>query len=194
MYQRLCARLNSPSRPTPPATVLQQVFRETFGKGLDLDVVPPFDGHYDGSTELESGPFASCSSSLLQPTPAALRTVGPGEMPVLAESADSLADDVLIFLIGYREHMPVTALTRSLMALVSLELFTYTVKLAFAVDELVRTRTLPNAMKGSPEAYRPPRSMSTSLASGRGLATALRGRALLGICKSCEPSMAIWCG
>jgi hypothetical protein len=127
--------------------VLQKVLIETFGQGTQIQLQPPYGGSYDGVTSVDAETLLClCFLDGLSPTPASVLKVAEGEAPALPSTADHLATDVLAYLIALRDQLPTNALTRGLLAMINFELFIYTIRLAYAIDALVRERQLPTAM------------------------------------------------
>ena len=105
-------------------------------------------GTYDGETQLDTLTRLSIAfldgfetsgvgGTRRQATPAAC----PGP-------AANLAKDLWRYLFAYHALMPVQALTYHLQALINFELFSYTLKLVHAINDLVRTpENLPTAMQ-----------------------------------------------
>jgi hypothetical protein len=127
---------------------LQRILMETFAQGADIGLQPPYDGTYDGTTAVDAETLL-CLFFLdgLQPTPPSVQKVPEGEDPALPATAQQLATDALTYLIAMRHELPTQALTRGLLAIINFDLFVYTVRLAYALDELIRVRQLPDAMK-----------------------------------------------
>ncbi len=82
-----------------------------------------------------------------EPTPArAAPKEAPGS-PALPGLAKAMSTDLITYLGTYRAQLPVLALTRGLMALINLELYAYTIKLAYAVDEMVSSGDVPARLR-----------------------------------------------
>ncbi len=137
-----------------------QTFMKTYlGQGVTVGVPPRLEGSYDGRTDLDTMSRLSVAfMDVFEPTGVgnAMDRLAPPSCPALV---DELATDLLRYLFAYCEQMPSQALTYYLMALINLELFTYTIKLVHAINTLVgEPETLPPAMRESfepsgPEVY-----------------------------------------
>ncbi len=131
---------------------LEQLIKRAFGRGASIGAPPKYDGQYDGKTELD----VHILLSMLYLDGFELSGVGKKATaevsdPALPSLAKSMARDLLRFIIAYERRMPVLGLTRGLVTLLNLELFTYTLKMFYAVNSLVSTHALPLAMSdGTP--------------------------------------------
>ncbi len=127
---------------------LQEVIMQIFGRGVDVGNMPELGGQYNGKTELDT--MTRLSIAFLdgfQNTRTGLsreKSVTPA-CPVLA---NELATDLLRFLFEYHKRMPTQAFTYHLLALINFELFSYTLKLVYAINQLVQSpEALPIAMR-----------------------------------------------
>jgi hypothetical protein len=160
---------------------LQKVFKQVFGKGIDLGTIPELDAHYDGATELDtlsrlSAAFVDGFKPVGVITTGKKGQVSPSPPPPCPELADQLARDLLIYLLKYYRCMPPQALTHYLLGLINLELFTYTIKTIYAINALVKQpENLPAAMRRPYEPSPPqlyldftgkPGSLSREMAAG----------------------------
>ena len=126
---------------------LQEVIMEIFGRGVIIGKMPDLGGEYDKKAELDT--LTRLSIAFLdgfQPTRVGLSREKSVE-PACPALANELATDILRFLFEYYKRMPIQAFTYHLLALINFELFNYTLKLVYALNELVRSpETLPSAM------------------------------------------------
>jgi hypothetical protein len=135
---------------------LQDTVKTIFGRGVTINPMPDLGGGYDGTTELDTltrlsiaflDGFENTRTGLSRES-----TVSPA-CPTLV---DELADDLLRYLFQYHERMPAQAFTYNLLALINFELFNYTLKLVYAINDLVRDpQTLPPAMRDPLESSPP---------------------------------------
>lgn len=135
---------------------LRTFFLNTFGRGVSLRGGPEPDGWYDGKTDLDTmsrlslaliDGFASTGIRKAKERPA--REACPA-------IADSMARDLRRYLEAYRDRMPIEALTYHLKALINAELFVYSLKLFYAVIDLVdNPADLPPAMNRRPQPSSP---------------------------------------
>jgi hypothetical protein len=149
IYHQLRRTLDEASSSTPSDELLRDLFVRTFGRGVELGDGPTFDGRFDGATTLDLETLLSLYYlDGFQPTPArAAPKEAPG-VPALPGLAKAMSTDLIAYLGAYRDQLPVLALTRGLMALINLELYAYTIKLAYAVDEVVSSRDIPAVFGG----------------------------------------------
>jgi hypothetical protein len=126
---------------------LQKDIKDVFGRGVIIDNLPELGGRYDNRTELDT--LTRLSIAFLdgfQNTRAGLSRE-KSIMPACPMLTDELATDLLQFLFGYYKLMPTQAFTYNLLALINFELFNYTLKLVYAINQLVYdSETLPDAM------------------------------------------------
>ena len=128
---------------------LAKEFIRAFGPGTVIDTRgPKFDGTYDGETELDIHTLlALCFLDGFTATPAGRVDRAEAADPALPRSAAEFGEDLLLYPLAYRDRLPPYALTRGFMALITLHLFVYTVRLLAATTQLVRTGELPAAMQ-----------------------------------------------
>ena len=124
-------------------------FIKFFGKGLKFDQTPnSVDGKYNEQTELDT--LTRMSLAFIDGFTATKPgresdTSKPSPCPTLVTQ---LAQDILLFLNTYAERMPSQALTYYFQALISFEMYIYSLRLATAVNALVRNPSeLPFAMR-----------------------------------------------
>jgi hypothetical protein len=136
---------------------LRDFVKRVFGRGVKINTLPMLGGEYDDSTRLDT--ITRLSIAFLDgfaPVAAGQKTRetgGPGACPMLAKE---LATDLRCYLSAYHATMPVQAFTHYLLTLINFELFSYTLKLAQAVNELVRDpAALPPAMREPAEPSAP---------------------------------------
>ncbi len=129
---------------------LQKAITQIFGQGVIIGNMPELGGRYDNKTELDI--LTRLSIAFLdgfQNTRMGLsreKSVTPA-CPILAHE---LATDLLRYLFMYYRCMPIQAFTYHLLALINFELFSYTLKLVYAMNELARNpEKLPAAMHES---------------------------------------------
>lgn len=160
LYEQMLEVLKEDGAAAPPVAKLRHVFKETFGIGVVIDAAPPYDGRYDGRSPVDAETLLGLSFlDVLQPTPAKNLPEPRGHQPALPRLARQTASDLLAFMAAYGtrydDSLPIAALTRGVMALINFELFIYTMKLIYAVAELVRTGEVPAAMGVQPGATPP---------------------------------------
>src|SRR6266567_4235143 len=130
---------------------LQKDIKEVFGRGVIIDKLPELGGRYDNVTELDT--LTRLSIAFLdgfQNTHTRLLSREKSIMPACPLLVDELATDLLQYLFGYYKLMPTQAFTYNLLALINFELFNYTLKLVYAINQLVQSpETLPMAMRDS---------------------------------------------
>jgi hypothetical protein len=129
-----------------------------FGKGLEFDKTPnSIDAAYDGKEKLDT--LTRVSLAFIDGFDAAKpgrdnESSKPSPCPTLATR---LAEDILLFLNTYSKRMPSQALTYYFQALISFEIISYSLRLATAVNALVRNPAdeLPGAMRSTIERSEP---------------------------------------
>lgn len=128
-----------------------------FGKGIKFDRTPgSIEATYDEQTELDT--ITRMSLAFIDGFNAAKfgrenEVSKPSPCPALATQ---LAQDILLFLNTYSERMPIQALTYYFQALIGFEMYCYSLRLATAVNELVRNANeLPLAMRDHAERSKP---------------------------------------
>lgn len=130
---------------------LRQHFKRIFGRGVSIGSLPMLGGEYDGTTDLDT--LARLSIAFIdgmQTTAAGAPTRSKDLSSACPMLANELAADLLRFLFAFYDKMPSQAFTYHLLALINFELFSYTLKLANAVNALVaQPEQLPPAMKDS---------------------------------------------
>ncbi|HEY4035241.1 MAG TPA: hypothetical protein VGL94_14875 [Ktedonobacteraceae bacterium] len=153
IYQALRENMNRAD------TDLLDAVKITFGRGVNIGNMPDLGGSYDGKTELDI--LTRLSIAFLdgfQNTRTGLsreQTV----TPACPKLANELATDLLRYLFEYYKRMPSQAFTYNLLALLNFELFNYTLKLVYAINEIIQNpETLPRAMRdplepSSPQLY-----------------------------------------
>ncbi len=150
IYQALRENMNRADRELLNAAKL------IFGRGVNIGDMPDLGGSYDGQTELDT--LTRLSIAFLdgfQNTRTGLSRE-QSVTPACPKLANELATDLLRYLFEYYEHMPSQAFTYNLLALINFELFNYTLKLVYAINELVQIpETLPPAMRDPLESSSP---------------------------------------
>lgn len=133
--------------------------KSIFGIGVIIGDERELGGEYDGETELDT--LTRLSIAFLngfQNTKPRLNR-DPNVNPACPELINEFATDIYRYLIEYHKHMPSQAFTYNLLALINFELFNYTLKLVYAINELVKNpESLPPAMRNplepsSPQLY-----------------------------------------
>lgn len=142
IYQALREKLHKADRE------LLEAVKLIFGRGVIINGLPELGGSYDGKVELDT--LTRLSITFLdgfENTPAGLSRE-QAIIPACPGLVNELATDLLRYLFGYYERMPAQAFTYNLLALINFELFNYTLKLVYAINELVRDpETLPAATR-----------------------------------------------
>jgi hypothetical protein len=143
IYQALREKMNKADDK------LQEAIMQIFGRGVIVGNMPELGGQYDGKTELDT--LTRLSIAFLDGfentrTKLALSRE-KSVTPACTAYADELATDLLRFLFEFYKRMPTQAFTYHLLALINFELFNYTLKLVYAINQLVQSpETLPMAM------------------------------------------------
>ncbi len=142
IYQALREKMHKADRE------LLEAVKLIFGRGVIINGLPELGGSYDGKIELDT--LTRLSITFLdgfENTPAGLSRE-QAITPACPGLVNELATDLLRYLFGYYERMPAQAFTYNLLALINFELFNYTLKLVYAINELVRDpEILPAAMR-----------------------------------------------
>ena len=135
---------------------LRDFVKRVFGHGVDIGSIPELGGIYDGKTQLDT--LTRLSIAFLD----GFQNTRPGisreknvqsPCPKLVEE---LATDIYRYLFEFYDSMPTQAFTHHLLILINFELFSYTLKLVQAVNELVQyPDILPRAMGNSIEISQP---------------------------------------
>lgn len=127
---------------------LRQHFKDVFGRGVKVNAVPMLGGSYDGTTELDTlTRLAIAFLDGFEATHVGQRGVTLNE-PACPDLARKMGKDLLRYVFIYANRMPSQALTYNFRALINLELFAYTLKLATATNALVHEpKELPPAMQ-----------------------------------------------
>lgn len=129
------------------AARLDALFRESFARGIKIDAAPTYDGRYDGSSVVDVHTLLSlCYLDGFQASSHGVAENFGDIGPALPPIAESLARDVLAYLLAYKRRLPVLSLTRGLMTLINFTFFVYTCKLTLATNRLVATGELTPAM------------------------------------------------
>lgn len=146
LYALFLRALTTDDPQKRPEAALGGLFASAFGRGVLIGDAPKYDGHYTGSEAVDIHTLL-CLNFLdgLQPCQASNKE-GAQADPTLPRIASHLAEDLLSFLAVCHGEMPLLSLTRSLMALINCWLFVYTLKLAYATNDLVTRGQLPIAM------------------------------------------------
>jgi hypothetical protein len=133
----------------PKEDDLKKLLRQIFGKGVNITERPELGGEYDGQTDLDT--LTRLSLMLLDGFHSAPSRVkrdkeeASGACPVLVRAFGA---DIHSYLIAYHDRMPTQAFMHYLQGLLRFELYMYTLKLVYAVNELVvYPEQLPVAMQ-----------------------------------------------
>jgi hypothetical protein len=127
---------------------LQEAIKEIFARGVIIGKIPELGGYYDGVSELDT--LTRLSIAFLDGFQNTRVGISRGKSVESAcpALANELATDLLRFLFEYYKRMPIQAFTYNLLALINFELFNYTLKLVYALNELARDpESLPAAMR-----------------------------------------------
>lgn len=148
LYESLLEAAKSDTQGASPEDTLRTVFMACFGQGIEIGTGPMYSGHYDGKLPLDiQSVLSAYYLDGFEPTGASSREALNRPDAAMPEQCRQAGRDLLLFMQGYQDRLPTAALTNHLMALTSLELFIYTVKLYYATNALVRDRELPGAMQ-----------------------------------------------
>jgi hypothetical protein len=139
---------------------LRDFLKEYLGKGVELNNAPYLGGKYDGTTELDTMTRLSIALiDLFQTSQIGLTKQERNIINPCLGLVDQLASDLYRYLFSYTERMPMEALTYNLKALINFELFIYTLKVIYGINQLVKQPDqLPAAMQdrftaSAPEIY-----------------------------------------
>lgn len=138
---------------------LEQLVKRAFGRGAAIGAPPKYDGKYDGATELDVHTLLSMLYlDGFELSGVGKKATADSSDPALPHFAQSMAKDLLRFILAYEDRTPVLGLTRGLVTLINCELFVYTLKLFYSINSLVSTHELPPAMRvdsptSPPEVY-----------------------------------------
>lgn len=128
---------------------LRDFIKRVFGRGVNIGNISELGGEYDGTTELDT--LTRLSLAFLDGFENTKPGINRGEKnqpspcPALTHE---LATDIYKYLFTYYRSMPIQAFTHHLLILINFELFSYTLKLVSAVNQLVREpENLPAAMQ-----------------------------------------------
>ena len=126
VYAVLLSHSNDPVK-------LDRLFRDALGAGLQLDDGEPFNGRYDGASDIDIETMLSIRF-LDQLNAAGVGPVSPEvnvtrNAPRLRNQSEYFAADILNTLRSYKAELPTTVLTRFLLALINCHLFVYSMRL-----------------------------------------------------------------
>jgi len=126
IYAVLLSQQNDPVK-------LDHLFREALGTGLFLDDGEPFNGRYDGSSDMDLETMLSIRF-LDQLRAAGVGPISPEvsisrNAPRLQKQTAYFAADILSTLKAYKADLPTTVLTRFLLTLINCHLFVYSLRL-----------------------------------------------------------------
>ncbi len=149
IYHALRDHLRAGATIVQAQSDLTKQFIHFFGKGIVFDPTPgSTEAAYDGKTELDT--LTRMSLAFIDGFDAAKfgresDTNKPSPCPTLTTQ---IAEDILLFLNTYAQRMPNQALTYYFQALIGFEMYSYSLKLATAVNALVHNpHELPLAMQ-----------------------------------------------
>src|SRR5437762_3671894 len=136
---------------------LKLLIERIFGKGVIITGRPQLGGEYDGHSNLDT--LTRLSIMFLDGFPIAPSNVkrdkdnSLGACPALVRAFGA---DMHSYLIAYHDKMPAQAFMYYLQGLLRFELYMYTLKLVYAVNELVdHPEDLPDAMQETFHSSRP---------------------------------------
>jgi hypothetical protein len=132
---------------------LRDFVKEVFGRGVIIGPPGQPEGHYDGTTEVDTLTRLSLAFldgfESIRPGISREKSLGAGACPALAHE---LAADLLHYMSAYHGTMPTPAFIHHLLILINVELFIYTLKVVQAITTLVHTpESLPPAMRDPAE-------------------------------------------
>lgn len=132
---------------------LQQWLKDVFGVGLQMQDTPPYEGRYDGVTDVDIHTLLTLRV-LEEFETGAISNQELGEpAPCLPEQAKQVGQNVALILRGYRQLLPPAFVGRMLMATINLDLLTYTLRLMSNVSALCKTGKMPEGTESFPEIY-----------------------------------------
>lgn len=140
--------------------LLREFFEKIFGEGIVLQRAPEPGGHYDGTTPLDT--LTRLSLALLD----GFQSVGVRRLKekpaheICPEVAEWMARDLRRYMEAYRDLMPVQSFSYHLVSLIALELFIYTMKLVYAINDLVQEANAANGEISLPAAMQSPSQTS----------------------------------
>lgn len=127
----------------PPAAQLRLLFQKAFGKGVEVDSGPAFDGRYDGKADLDIHALLTLLYlDGFKATPARMKEGVDERSVALPAAALDLAEDILAYLKAWSGRMPSLAITKGLAALIGVGLFAYTRRLWYATNALIQSGRL----------------------------------------------------
>jgi hypothetical protein len=123
---------------------LQIWLKDVFGKGISMQNAPPYDGSYDNETDVDI--HALLSLRLLEEfdTGAITSQELTEQPPLLPNQATQIGENILLILRGFDGVLPPAFVGRMLMAIINLDLLTYTLRLMSSVASLCRTGKAPS--------------------------------------------------
>lgn len=132
---------------------LQLWLREVFGTGIQMQETPPYDGRYDGATNIDIHTLLTLRLLEEFDTGAISNQDLREPNACLPQQAKQVGENILLLLRGYRDLLPANFIGRMLMATINLDLLTYTQRLMFDVASLCRTGKMPVEGISIPEIY-----------------------------------------
>ena len=155
LYRAMTRALERDGVDRAPAA-LGEIFRGSFGREVTIGPAPTYDGTFNGDDHVDLHTLLTlCYLDGFEPTPADrksddLLSSSPEATPAMPRIEQQVGEDLIRYTLAYRDRSSTMALTDGLMALIDVHLFTGTLKLTVATDELVRTGELPDAMRAEP--------------------------------------------
>ena len=135
LYTEMCDAIAEGS-PNERRLNLQQWLKEVFGAGLEMTDSPPYEGRYDGQTSVDIHTLLTLHLLSEFDTGAITRYDLKDPPPLLENQATQVGQNILLLIRGYRNLLPVSFISRMLMAIINLDLLTYTFRLMASVNSI----------------------------------------------------------
>lgn len=132
---------------------LQHWLKDIFGTGLQMQDSPPYEGRYDGTSEVDIHTLLTLHLLNEFETGAITSHEADEPEPLLGKQAKQAGENVLLLIRGYRDLLPPVFVGRMLMAIINLDLLTYTLRTMSAVATLFRDGKLPNLSSIDDQAF-----------------------------------------
>ena len=132
---------------------LQLWLKDVFGNGLRMQDTPPYEGRYDGSSDVDIHTLLTLRLLEGFDTGAISNQELDEPQPCLPDQAQQIGENILLLLRGYRSLLPPMFISKMLMATINLDLLTYTLRLMSGISVLCRTGKMPTDNSMSPEIY-----------------------------------------
>lgn len=152
LYSAMCAFGNEGSSNERRLN-LQRWLKDVFGTGLQMQDTPPYEGRYDGSADVDIHTLLTLRLLEGFDTGAISNQELDEPKPCLPDQAQQLGENILLLLRGYRNLLPPMFTSKMLMAMINLDLLTYTLRLMSGISVLCRTGKMPTDNSKSPEIY-----------------------------------------